>query len=315
MLRDSDLRHFHKAASEALLGAALFFVFAATCEFAQAESKAPAEVPRDPKQFAPLTGPVAGDEATGFVSRGLGVLGLLTDPPGGPLGGGGALVMRGSALLFGPIASAHYQERHWIGWDSGGATYSLSVQGAAGLRWELPGNHGPFARVEARGEMQRLGGFYYSSLRIPGVEVGYGFDRGSWMLDFFAHLSPSWTGRVRTVEFTRPVEGAFTGGAFSLGWNNWILHADASHLLGFDGGFLDVRSALCSYWGKKPTRLSNSGKIATRIGPRSTDYSFAICTDANSLTFPRSGEIHQKTELGLSFVIGTFSRLDRTAVP
>jgi hypothetical protein len=163
--------------------------------------------------------------------------------------------------------------------------------------------------------MQRRGAWYYSSLRIPGIHVGYGLDHGPWMLDIFGHMSPSWTGRVRTVQFTRPVEGAFAGGAFSLGWNNWLLHADASHLLGFDGGFLDVRSSLCSYWGKKPTRLANSGKIATRIGPRTTDYSFSVCTDVNSLTFRRSGEIQQKTDFGLSFVIGAFSRLDRTASP
>lgn len=270
---------------------------------------------RDPAEFAPLTGPVAGDEPTGFVSRGLGAIGLLSLPGDDGLQGGGAIHMRGSALLFGPLASARYLERHFIGWDTGGIAYSFSVQAGVGLRWEFEGNHGPFARLEARGEIQRIGAWYHSSLRVPGIQFGYGFDRGQWMFDIFGHLSPSWTGRVRTVEFTRPVEGAFTGGAFSLGWNNWLLHADASHLLGFDGGFWDVRSSLCSYWGKKPTRLSDTGKIATRIGSRSTDYSFGICTDANSLTFARSGEIEQKTDFGLSFVIGTFSRLDRTAVP
>ncbi len=280
-----------------------------------AELEKPTEPLKDPGQFAPLSGPVAGDEPTGFVSRALGGIGfaaLRNDD----VFGGGALHLRGVALLFGPLISARYLERHFIGGDSAGVAYSLSAQGAIGLRWELPGNHGPFARFEARGEMQRIGGWYYSSLRVPGVQVGYGLDHGPFMLDIFGHLSPSWTGRVRTVKFTRPVEGAFTGGAFSLGWNNWLLHADASHLLGFEGGPLwDVRSSLCSYWGKKPTRLSDTGKIATRIGPRSTDFSFGICTDISSLTFPRSGEFQQKSELGLSFVVGTFSRLDRTAAP
>lgn len=270
---------------------------------------------KDPNEFAPLSGPVAGDEASGFASRALGGLGFLAQR-NDEFFGGGALHMRGVALLFGPRISGRYLERAFIGADPSGAAYALSAQGAIGLRWELPGNHGPFARLEARGEMQRVAGWYHSSLRIPGVQAGYGVDHGQWMLDVFGHLSPSWTGRIRTDEFTRPIEGAFTGGAFSLGWNNWLLHMDASHLLGFEGGALwDVRSSLCSYWGRKPTRDSASGKIATRIGPRSTDFSFGICTDISSLTFPRNGDFQQKSELGLTFVIGTFSRLDRTAVP
>lgn len=299
-----------------LLGAILLAISAVGVESAWAEQPAPKKPLVDPTEFAPLSGPVVGDEPTGFVARGLGGIGLLTEPGKDGLQGGGALQVRGVALLFGPIISARYLERHFIGWDTAGTTYSASAEGAIGLRWQLKDNHGPFARIEARGEVQRMGAWYYSSLRIPGLQLGYGLDQGPWMFDIFGHLSPSWTGRVRTVKFTRPVEGAFVGGAFSLGWNNWLLHADASHLLGFEGGeFWDVRSSLCSYWGKKPTRLSKSGKVATRIGPRSTDYSLGICTDVNSLTFPRSGEIQQKTDFALSFVVGTFSRLDRTAVP
>lgn len=302
-------------AAVAALGTSFLSLCPGIVGHARAETVAKQGELRDPIQFAPLSGPVVGDEATGFVSRGLGVIGLVTKPGDDDLTVGGALHMRGTALLFGPLVSARYLERHFIGWDTGGVAYSLSAQAGIGLRWELDGNHGPFARLEARAEIQRVGGWYHSSLRIPGIQLGYGLDRGRWMFDIFGHSSPSWTGRVQTVEFTRPVEGAFVGGAFSLGWNNWLLHADASHLLGFDGGFWDVRSSLCSYWGKKPTRLSDTGRIATRIGSRSTDYSFGVCADANSLTFARSGEIEQKTDFGLSFVIGTFSRLDRTAVP
>lgn len=258
---------------------------------------------------------VVGDQATGFAKRTIGGIGLASHRNEGGTFGGGALLVGGAALLYGPVVSARYLDRHFIGYDSGGVAYSLSAQMGVGARYELEGNHGPFARVEVRGEMQRMGGFYHSSFRFPGLQLGYGLDHQKWMLDVFAHGSASVTGRVKTTEYTRPVEGAFVGGAMSLGYNNWLLHSDVSHLLHFDGPFWDVRSSLCSYWGKKPTRLAGSRKIALSVGPRSTDYSVGFCTDFGFLSFPRNGENQQKTDLGLSIVFGAFSRLDRAGAP
>ena len=148
-------------ASAFLLSGSLGLVSPGVIGRARAETAPGKAEIRDPTEFAPLSGPVGGDEATGFVSRGLGAIGLLSERTDAGLAGGGALHVRGTALLFGPIATARYLERHFIGWDSsGGATYSLSAQGGVGLRWALEGNHGPFARLDIRAEMQRLGGLY-----------------------------------------------------------------------------------------------------------------------------------------------------------
>ena len=115
--------------------------------------------PPNHPRVSPLSGPVAGDEASGFVQRSVGAVGLLSYPGRGPWLGGGGVQVRGSALLFGPLISARYVENHWLGYDSAGVSYSLNAQMGIGLRWELAKNHGPFVRAELRGEMRRSGGF------------------------------------------------------------------------------------------------------------------------------------------------------------
>src|SRR5690606_17805 len=240
---------------------------------------------------SPVPRKTVGDQATGFAKRTIGPLGLMTiDGPEG-LHGGGALHVRGVALLYGPVVSARYLESHWIGYDTFATTYSLSAQMGIGARWELAAGHGPFVRADVRGETTRLGGFRYSSLRLPGIQLGYGLDKGKWIVDAFGHAGLSLTGRLRHPGFTRQVKGAFVGGAFSLGYDNWLLHTDVSHLLHFGGPFWDVRSSLCSYWGRKPTRNSKTRRVAENVGPRSTDYSVGFCTDFGSLTFPRDDQI------------------------
>ena len=223
-----------------------------------------------PQSASPVPRKVVGDQATGFAKRTIGALGLMTIE--GPEGvhAGGALHVRGVALLYGPIVSARYLESHWIGHDTFGTTYSLNAQMGIGARWELFPNHGPFVRADVRGEVTRLGGFRYSSLRLPGIQLGYSLDQGKWLIDTFGHAGLSLTGRVRHPGFTRPVKGAFVGGALSLGFDNWLLHTDVSHLLHFGGPFWDVRSSLCSYWGRKPTLLARTRRVAENVGPRST---------------------------------------------
>jgi hypothetical protein len=278
-------------------------------------STAKPEVSTEPIPVAPLSRKVLGDQATGFAKRTIGPLGLMTF--NGPEGthGGGALHVRGVALLYGPVVSARYLESHWIGYDTFGTTYSLSAQMGIGGRWDFSPNHGPFIRADVRGETTRMGGFRYSSLRLPGLQLGYGLDQGKWMLDAFGHAGLSLTGRILHPGFTRRVRGAFVGGAFSLGYDNWLLHSDVSHLLHSEGPFWDVRSSLCSYWGRKPTLLARTRRVAENVGPRSTDYSVGFCTDFGSLNFPFDDEIVQKMELGLSIVFGTFSRLDHAGRP
>lgn len=258
---------------------------------------------------------VVGDEATGFASRALGLRGQVSVFPSDPLEGGAAAEVRSIALLFGPIVSAFYTDRLWIGGGSSGVTYSLAAQVAVGVRKEFEGNHGPFARIEVRGELKRTGGWYQSSLRAPGLELGWGMDHDDWILESFAHGGPSLSGSLKTPDDKRALRGLFMGGALSVGFRNVFLHSDASHLFknNLGDGLWDLRSSLCSYFGPTPTKDTRTGAPSRSVGPRSIDYRWGLCVDSATLSTLGTGRFSEKTDIGLSILIGAFSRVDRSS--
>ncbi len=265
-----------------------------------------------------------GEQASGFVVRMLGVRGSLLSSTSPAIEGrepmaGGAFAGRGLALLSGEIMSARYFDDLWIGYDSGGTTYSLSGQIALGARWQILPQTGPFVRFEMRGEMRRQGGWYYSSFRLPGAQVGWGTIKGLFQGELMAHGGTSLTGRLRSGDIERDVVGPVAGAAISLIYDRLSLDADMSYLgLGQERGtLLDARGNFCTFWGKHPPQ--HTYKPIARpesdfYGPLSAEFQWAFCADASILrdTSPAtmSPASRQQFVMGLSFLVGRALRLD-----
>ncbi len=266
----------------------------------------------------------AGDQADGFVQRMIGARGAisheqLSGAPAQPLLGGGMLYERGMALLAGELISTRYLDELWIGYDGGGVTYSLSAQLGIGMRWDVAPQLGPFVRFEMRGEMKRQGGWYYSSLRLPGAQVGFGGVRELWNWELLAHGGAALTGRLRAQDVGRSVAGGVLGAALSVAFSGVRLDADLSHvgLASQLGGIWDARMHLCSYWGERPAEHTYEPHERDKSefrGAYEAEFPLAICADASFLANPGAVSQQlapqQQTVLGLTFLVGRALRLD-----
>jgi hypothetical protein len=159
----------------------------------------------------------------------------------------------------------------------------------------------------------------YSSLRIPGLELGYGVDRGAWLVDWFVHGSTALSGRLQQKDDKSSVRGAWGGTTLTLAWHHLHLHLDAGHL--FTGRahtqLWDVRGLLCTYLGARKTTRSGSRVPSQAVGPRARDYDSSLCMDGMHLSWQDTANAtpRQQTTLGISFLLGSFSRLDVAGDP
>lgn len=271
--------------------------------------------PQEPK-FPPVSEVKGvGEHAEGYAQRTVGVRGATVfNDANRPLGEV-AFYERGVALLAGPWVSARYLDEMWIGGGGGGATYSLSGNLAVGIRREVGPGHGPFARGELRGDLRRTGGVYHSSLRFPGLQLGWGGNHGRWIFEALGHSGFSSTGRLKTEHRRRDIRGWFTGGAWTLGWDRLQVHGDVSYLFTGSPGFWDARANFCSLWGKKPPKKwysKTAGPNSVNNGPFAVDYSFGLCSDASFLRAESRTDgsaLFDQWAFGFSFVVGQFSRL------
>jgi hypothetical protein len=228
---------------------------------------------------------------------------------------------RAVGVFSAAFITARYFDELWLGSDGVDLTFAMSLQGALGVFWPIAAHHGPFLRMELRADLRQEGAWSFGQLRLPGAQAGWTYSLGVTQWELLLHTGVSLAGHVDTGLVRRELEGFAYGGALSFAWEDLRLDADLSQIApGADlRPVTDLRAHACGFLGKRPQRPTTSTRgrsVPVYSGPAANDFRASVCADVSFLSAdfaaasPGASENAQQTFVGLSILVGRFSRLD-----
>lgn len=193
--RSIVLRHLRRA-----FGMSSFFICARAYALQPAMNEVPQSFPEPQPPKAPSRG---GSRTEGGGLHGLFLREALTsnrlsdpDPAFSVTAGFASLVHANSGTALGSVLRS--DRSIVLGHIGGGGTGfdgRLFVDTAAGVRWSVRPEHGPIARLAARGWLEGNDRFYSSLIELPSMELGYQWLERAFMLEAAGRAGVSLVGR------------------------------------------------------------------------------------------------------------------------